>query len=993
LNPTLSSIYDQRADTAHHDVARKHLIAVRDLLAGIADEQPLAVFVDDLHWVDQASWSLLAGLIGSVPDSRVLLVTTSRPMHEGSVATDTSRTIELQPLTQDQVLSLLSSLGSLPDEDWTETVAGLIHSSTRGAPLLIMETLQLALEQSKLSLEQGEWTCSDPAALQAELHEGGALKRRIAELKREQSWLLLLLAAAGTPLSRSVLSELVNRPGASFDNDFLDLEKKGFIARAGEEYRVAHDEIAELAVEAAPEEAAAAAFGAIGRVLLDYGWNDLGLLTQAGPYLTQAGDTERLRTAFRRKVWLARSRGDRRSLIELARETTGTMGSNGRSAELVKRLPLYMRLGLSSPQRVVGSATVAALLVIGGIAMLLVPNGPPADMNFMLFERSYESTHLVFAAELRREGWDEVETVEPSRRLMRRDTRFNGRHMGAMLYNPDANMWAVSHLSGDSGGDDVFVIDGKGNEHRLTYAPGDDKQWSWSPDGRQLAIMTARWSDHSIYELAILNVDTTNPNVDTTGLERVTYTNALEMRPTWSPEGTRVAFVRQGLGGMTHELCWMVLDGSTSSCPPAQDLRNGELLTWADDGSLLLLRSDSAAGNWIVSMLPDSGTIVPLVRVGPEHASALSPDSKWVACFCQAGEGPRPQWRIFPLDDPTQSKAVHVDHDNPEALVAAWQPLRGSQHYLDRIEAHAPDEAPVGIPLQMWFAANDASGQPTIPEIMQWISLDTNVAAVGVDGVLHGKRVGAATIVASAGGWRADSIAVAVVEPEPIPVLKESWTDDWAQRWAAYGDPTPQVVVGPDSVRAFWNANDEKFTSGAYSLRQWSVMRGLGVEATVSTPIEEINQQHLDWRLLGDLPAEELAAWDHRTGYFPGREEYTPHQCNVSIKRRAGGAPISLVLSAPDERIERSLDIPLGSTQWYRLRLQIFPDGTCGVAIDGRPLVRTHTRVQLDGLFRILTEGRSLNTQLLVGPLEIWEGVRTNVDWAALEGWRAGEER
>jgi hypothetical protein len=60
LNPTLSSIYNQRPDTSHHDAARKHLIALRDLLAGIADEQPVAVFVDDLHWVGRSTIVVVA---------------------------------------------------------------------------------------------------------------------------------------------------------------------------------------------------------------------------------------------------------------------------------------------------------------------------------------------------------------------------------------------------------------------------------------------------------------------------------------------------------------------------------------------------------------------------------------------------------------------------------------------------------------------------------------------------------------------------------------------------------------------------------------------------------------------------------------------------------------------------------------------------------------------------------------------------------------------
>jgi DNA-binding SARP family transcriptional activator/Tol biopolymer transport system component len=978
LNPALSAVYNQRPDTSSHDAARKYLIALKDLLAGVADEQPVAVFVDDLHWVDQPSLSLLAGLIGSVPDSRVLLVTTARPTHDG-FAPEPARTIELQPLTQDQVLSLLSGLGRLPDERWAETLPELIHRATGGSPLLLLETLQLSLEQGRLGLEQGEWACSDPDALQTELEEGGALKRRIVELRREQSWLLLLLAAAGTPLSRTVLAELVNRPGESFESDLIELEKKGFIARAGEQYRVAHDEIAELALETTPPEAASAAFAAIGEVLLEFGWNELGLLTQSGPYLARAGDAERLRTAFRRKVWLARSRGDRRSLLELAREASGTVAGNGQAAKLVKRLPVYMRLGLSSPRRVAATASVATVLALGAIALWLAPAGPPADMNFMLFEQGYESSRMVFAAELRREGWDQLEKIGLSRQLLRRETRFTGRNMTVPLPNPHGTMWAVSHHSGDSGGTDVFVRDGRGHEERLTNAPGDDKPYSWSPDGKQLAITTARWSHRSIYELAMLDVSTRQ-------LKRLTNTDALEMQPVWSPDGTRIAFVRQGSGGIPVELCWMAVDGSASSCLSQRQFRIRELMNWADDGSLLLLGSDSAGDNWIVSLLPDSGKFVSLARAGSERASALSPDSKWVACYCEMG-GEHPQWRIFPLDDPTQSRPVDVDHTMPEGLLPVWRPTQNSRHYLDRIEAQAPQEVPMGVPLLLRFVAQDESGQPTTPQIVQWISLDTSIAAVDAGGVLYGKRAGEAAVAVSAAGWRADSVTIQVIEPAPRTVLQEAWREDWAERWRFYGDPTPRVLLGPDSVPAFWNANDEKYTSGVYSRSEWTVTRGLGVEAKVSSPITIANQQVLYLWLEGSLETRGLAAWDHQTGYLPGRSEYSNRRCDTGIGRRPDEDRTFLAVVSGGDRVEVPLESPLGSTQWHDLRLQIFPDGTCGAALDGVPLARTTTKMPLDGTYRVITEGRSIDTQLLVGPLEVWEGVRTDVDWAALPDW------
>jgi DNA-binding SARP family transcriptional activator len=983
LNPALSSVYDRRADSSQHDATRKYLIALKDLLAGIADEQPVALFVDDLHWIDRPSLSLLSGLIGSVADSRVLLVTTSRSTLNGFGTDDQTKTIELEPLSPDNVFSLLSSLGALPDEPWAESITTLMHRATGGSPLLILETLQLSLEQGKLGLERGEWTCPDPDALWAELEEGGALRRRIAELQREQSWILLLLAAAGTPLSRTVLAELVHRPGESFESDLIELEKKGFIARTGDEYRVAHDEIAELALDGAPPEARTAAYGTMGRVLLDYGWNDLGLLTQAGPYLAHAGDNRRLRTALRRKVWLTRSRGDRRSLEELARETTGTMGSNGAAAKLVKQLPLYMRLGLSSARRVTVTAAAGAVLMIGALAAWLAPSGPPADMNFMLFEDDFESTRQVFAAELRREGWDQLSYVKPSRGLQRTGAVFQGRYVRAVTPRPGGAIWALAHESGDTGGIDIYLSDGADYEERLTFAPGDDKPWSWSPDGRQLAITTARWSDHSFYDLAVLDMSAKR-------LRQLTATQLPELQPVWSPDGTRIAFARMSGSAGAAEICWTAADGATSSCLPLPERQSFDLLTWPYESTVFIRATDLSGQRWIESVDMDSREVARIGPSLPERTSALSPDSKWVTCYCQDQTG-MAQWRIYPLDDPTQSRPVDVNHNAPEGLLPVWLPTQDPHHYLDRIALDVPLEAPLGVPLLLRFLAWDGSGQPVTPDLMRWMSLDTSLALADAQGLLLAKRAGEVDIAGSAGGWRADTATITVVERSYRLLLEEDWLDGDHPQWRFYGDPDPRLVQGPDSVPAFWNANDEKYTSGAYSRAEWSVTRGLGVEARVATPITVRDQQVLDFELEGNLDADAIEVWDHRYGYLPGSTEYTNRRCDAGIRFGPDQEGIYLTLGAAGQRTNTPVRLPIGSTQWYDFRLQLFPDGTCGLAINGSPVARTESKIPLDGTYRVITEGRSRDTQVLVGPLQVWQGVKTDVDWSALDWPRQRE--
>ena len=66
---------------------------------------------------------------------------------------------------------------------------------------------------------------------------------------------------------------------------------------------------------------------------------------------------------------------------------------------------------------------------------------------------------------------------------------------------------------------------------------------------------------------------------------------------------------------------------------------------------------------------------------------------------------------------------------------------------------------------------------------------------------------------------------------------------------------------------------------------------------------------------------------------------------------------------------------------WHRVRVQVFPDGGCGVALDGRPLWVSTGRLVRRGAPVILAYGMSYQTELLIKEIESWEGIRGGVDW------------
>ncbi len=82
-------------------------------------------------------------------------------------------------------------------------------------------------------------------------------------------------------------------------------------------------------------------------------------------------------------------------------------------------------------------------------------------------------------------------------------------------------------------GDDVWAVYSDGMRKRLTNEKGRDAQPAWSPDGRYVAVTTARDGDDEIYLV----------NVDTLRVVRLTHCPARDHSPRWSANGSAVFFV------------------------------------------------------------------------------------------------------------------------------------------------------------------------------------------------------------------------------------------------------------------------------------------------------------------------------------------------------------------------------------------------------------------------------------------------------------------
>jgi serine/threonine protein kinase len=201
--------------------------------------------------------------------------------------------------------------------------------------------------------------------------------------------------------------------------------------------------------------------------------------------------------------------------------------------------------------------------------------------------------------------------------------------------------------AGDSTGlSELTWVDRSGKKIDVLGDPADYLEPRISPDGRKVAVTIGDPGDVWIYDLA--------RRVRT----RLTFSGSDDFAPTWSPDGTRVAFssqrsgngdiyARAASGTGTDELL------STSNVFKVPN-------SWTPDGRYLAYIAfqgapGSKADLWILS-LPDRKTSPLLQSQFDELQGAFSPDGRWLAyasnesgrfeIYVQPFPGPGGKWQI-----------------------------------------------------------------------------------------------------------------------------------------------------------------------------------------------------------------------------------------------------------------------------------------------------------------------------------------------------------
>jgi adenylate cyclase len=145
------------------DARRRRLTALVNGVS-LARSAPAVYVIEDAHWIDEVSESLVTEFITVIPQTRSLVLLTYRPEYRGALRRTTgSQMIALAPLNDSESTNLIAELLG-PDP----SVAGLtaqIADRAAGNPFFAQEIVRDLADRRVLRGERGTYRCSDPATL------------------------------------------------------------------------------------------------------------------------------------------------------------------------------------------------------------------------------------------------------------------------------------------------------------------------------------------------------------------------------------------------------------------------------------------------------------------------------------------------------------------------------------------------------------------------------------------------------------------------------------------------------------------------------------------------------------------------------------------------------------------------------------------------------------------------------------------------------------
>jgi adenylate cyclase len=225
------------------DARRRRLTALVNT-ASLTRDHPTLYVVEDAHWIDAVSESMIADFLSVTAETPSLVIVTYRPEYRGLLTQ--SQSIVLLPLTDDDSATLITGL--LGSDESVSAIGRMIAERASGTPFFAEEIVRELAERGMLRGRPGAYNSvkkiaevSVPATLQA------TIAARIDRLDRSAKHTLGAAAVIGTRFTLELMADLGVEPAV---DDLLSgqlIDQAGFAGHP--EYVFHHPLIRAVAYE------------------------------------------------------------------------------------------------------------------------------------------------------------------------------------------------------------------------------------------------------------------------------------------------------------------------------------------------------------------------------------------------------------------------------------------------------------------------------------------------------------------------------------------------------------------------------------------------------------------------------------------------------------------------------------------------------------------------------------------------------------------------
>ncbi len=211
---------------------RRILDGLKALLVRESGRQPLALVLEDLHWIDGETQALLDSLVESMPTCRLLLLVNYRPEYRhgwGSRAHYAQ--LRIDPLGTAGAERLLSNL--LGDAAELAELRRRLLEASEGNPLFLEESVRNLLDAGVLAGARGaRRLVRQPGAMEVPASVAAIIAARIDRLSAAEKTVLQLAAVIGEDVPLTLLEAVSELPDEELQRALADLRGRELLYEA-----------------------------------------------------------------------------------------------------------------------------------------------------------------------------------------------------------------------------------------------------------------------------------------------------------------------------------------------------------------------------------------------------------------------------------------------------------------------------------------------------------------------------------------------------------------------------------------------------------------------------------------------------------------------------------------------------------------------------------------------------------------------------------------